>query len=284
MGVFEDPMRLWYFAASLLLMGTFPLDSAAVVAIECTAYASFDPAGGDPPQIVVDTTSDTCTASLSPETIALDADGAGALGFLLARAEYTRIGEIPIDDADTFAQTSFRDTIVVNAPELTGQTVTIHAVALLNGVIDVTGTGQTGVTLVASPGGQLIFETCSETSLCFGSVGNYPRVISEVVDFDINVEVGASSSLKLTLTASGGNGGAVTAPGSALSDFGGDGGLTWGGISEVTYQGEPIAYTITSESGTDWTQPVPEPGAVAGLGAAVALALLRTRASIRRRV
>lgn len=277
-------MRPWYFAASLLLFGAFPLDSAAVVAIECTAYASFDAAGGDPPQIVVDTTSDSCTASLSPSPVSLNSDGSGDLGILLARSEYARAGEIPIDDADTFAQTSFRDTIVVNAPELTGQTVTIHAVALLNGVIDVAGTGQAGLTLVASPGGQLIFESCSETSLCFGSVGGYPRVVSEVVDFGINVQVGASSSLKLTLTASSGNGGAVTAPGSALSDFGGDGGLTWGGISEVTYQGEPIAYTITSESGTDWTQPVPEPGAVAGFGAAVALALLRKRASLRSRV
>lgn len=277
-------MRIPVVAVSLLLLGAFPLDSAAVVAIECTAYASFDAAGVVLPEIVVDTTTDTCTASLAPEPVSLNSDGTGDLGILLARAEYTRIGELPIEDADTFAQTSFRDTIVVNSPDLAGQTVTIHAIAFLNGVIDVSGTGEAAVMLVASPGGQLVFESCDPTSLCFGSFGNYPRIVSEVVDVDINAQVGASSSLKLTLTASGGNSGAGNAPGSALSDFGGAGGITWGGITEVTYQGDPVAYTITSESGTDWTQPVPEPGAVAGLAAAVALALLRGHAPIRRRV
>lgn len=276
-------MRNSVLAVSFLLLGAFPLDSAAVVAIECTAYASFDAVGLPLPEIVVDTTTDTCTAALSPSPVAMNSDGAGDLGFLLARAEYTRVGEIAIDDADTFAQTSFRDTIVVNSPGLAGQTVTIHATAFLNGVIDVTGTGEAAVTLIASPGGQLVFETCDPTSLCFGSFG-YPRIVSEEVEVNLNAQVGASSSLKLTLTASGGNSGSGTAPGTALSDFGGAGGITWGGISEVTHQGAPVEYTITSESGTDWTQPVPEPDAVvAGLGAAVAIALLRKRASTRRR-
>lgn len=135
-------MRISILAASLLLLGTFPLDSAAVVAVECTAYASFDAVGVVPPAIVVDTTTDSCTAELSPLPVAMNSDGVGDLGFLLARSEYARIGEIPIDDADTFAQTSFRDTIVVNSPGLAGQTVAIHAVAFLNGVIDVTGTGR----------------------------------------------------------------------------------------------------------------------------------------------
>lgn len=73
-------------------------------------------------------------------------------------------------------------------------------------------------------------------------------------------------------------------PGSALSNFGGAGGIAWGGISEVTHQGAPVEYSITSESGTDWTQPVPEPdAAAAGLAAAIALALLGRREIIRRR-
>jgi len=51
----------------------------------------------------------------------------------------------------------------------------------------------------------------------------------------------------------------------------------WNGIIDVRdAQGQPIAYTLTSKSGVDWTQPVPEPApGVAGLAAFAGLAVLR---------
>jgi hypothetical protein len=51
----------------------------------------------------------------------------------------------------------------------------------------------------------------------------------------------------------------------------------WNGIVDVRdAQGQPIAYTLTSESGVDWKQPVPEPASGAACLAAFAgLAVLR---------
>jgi MYXO-CTERM domain-containing protein len=68
----------------------------------------------------------------------------------------------------------------------------------------------------------------------------------------------------------------TTDPGTALADFSGRSTVAWQGFDELTQGGTPIPFTVTSESGTDWTQPVPEPGA--WLAGAVALLALARRA------
>jgi hypothetical protein len=63
--------------------------------------------------------------------------------------------------------------------------------------------------------------------------------------------------------------------------------ITWQGVDSVTVGGQQIAYTLSSQSGTDWTQPfkpasVPEvPGSLPAAGLGMALAWSRR---IRRRV
>lgn len=60
----------------------------------------------------------------------------------------------------------------------------------------------------------------------------------------------------------------------------------WGGITEVTdILGNPISFEISSDSGVDWVQPAPEPGAglLAGI-ALLSLALLRRQSGRRNRV
>jgi hypothetical protein len=52
----------------------------------------------------------------------------------------------------------------------------------------------------------------------------------------------------------------------------------WGGIQDVTFDGQPVAYSLTSASGHDWIQSsvpgsngsVPEPGSVALLALGLA--------------
>jgi hypothetical protein len=65
--------------------------------------------------------------------------------------------------------------------------------------------------------------------------------------------------------------------------------LYWGGISAVTIDGKPMApgsFTITSESGLDYTQSfvptaVPEPGHYAGIAGAALLGFALWRRSLR---
>jgi hypothetical protein len=54
--------------------------------------------------------------------------------------------------------------------------------------------------------------------------------------------------------------------------------VAWEGISEVTYEGNPVAFTIEADSGFDYVNPVPGPGrAILTLVGAIGLAALGRR-------
>jgi len=55
--------------------------------------------------------------------------------------------------------------------------------------------------------------------------------------------------------------------------------LTWGGFTEVRdAQGDLVTdYTVTSDSGTDWSKPVPETGTVLLMGAGIVGLAMRNR-------
>jgi len=133
--------------------------------------------------------------------------------------------------------------------------------------------------MVATPGsgGQVFLEECSLGSLCFGSYGSYPRVFSDARNVQVNLTLGNTVTFGFVVDTSAGRGGnLVDDPGSALMSFGGGGSVSWAGITSVEQGGVPIDYEITSESGTDWTQPVPAPGAAASaLGALGTLSVRR---------
>jgi hypothetical protein len=267
--------RLLLIAPALALA---PPPAAALVSATCDTFSSFDADGPGAPIVDSMMGPGSCASSVNEAPVSLNGDADADVGAFSARAEYVRTGTDPIDDASTYGRAQFRDTIVLSSPGLEGQSVTIRALAFVNGVLDVTGTGEAGVGLgiLVSPGGssQLLFEECRIGVACFGSFDPYPRFVSEVVEVSFDVVVGGSVTFGLSLTASAGHSGIlIDAPGSALSSFGAAGDVGWGGISGVEQDGTPVpSFTITSESGTDWTQPVPEPGA-ASSAAAAALAL-----------
>jgi hypothetical protein len=86
--------------------------------------------------------------------------------------------------------------------------------------------------------------------------------------------------LFLTVDLQGGGGGAALAGrGSVQGRLDVSRTVEWGGIVDITdAEGQSIAYTLSSESGTDWTQPIPAPeplALAAGLSVIGALAGLR---------
>ena len=105
---------------------------------------------------------------------------------------------------------------------------------------------------------QLFFADCLPNSLCAGMFP-YPAVVGESIDFTFNVQFGQTGLLGVSLATTASRPAVTAGAGFADAVFANT--LGWGGIQEVTYQGSPVPFTVTSESGFDYTQAVPEPGA-----------------------
>jgi hypothetical protein len=268
-------MLLARIAALALLSAVtaFGASPARAVTTSCQANATYDPDG--PPSTIsdVEDTTGSCTASIAQSPMFLGADGEAGVGFMQSRAEMTRL-EGAIDDAYVFTRTSFGDRITVTSEGHSGIAF-LHATLFLSGVIDLLGNGEAGVRLMLGSS-DVVSETCRSPILlsCFGSTDPYPRFVSGFYEGELSVELSSAQDFTISLIAFAGYGGSLANDASvALSDFGGGGDVQFLGFDELTQSGAPIPFTIASQSGIDWTQPVPEPGAaVSAIGALLALA------------
>jgi len=156
----------------------------------------------------------------------------------------------------------------------------------VSGFIDLTGSGTGAARVIAiEPSGPdegfLADCTAGDPSGCLGQP--YPAFFDEVVPVVFSVQFGVPGTIGATLASQVNRNSIATDPGSADVNFGST--VTWGGIDEVTFQGAPVPFTVTSESGTDYAEPVPEPGqaALALAGAFGLWAGARSRATRARR-
>lgn len=176
-----------------------------------------------------------------------------------------------------------RFTIVPANPSLNFQPGTFTFVILLDGTLSADAGGAMQSNTRAQFGLNVDAGTC--TSGCdfrlFGEHGDFGSQGGGVIDtgdqianftsppvpFLFGVSVGLSVALQAFAQAVSG---AEPVVSSADADLGTS--LLWGGLVSVADgSGSPVtAYTVTSESGVDWSQPIPEPATGACLAAGLA--------------
>jgi MYXO-CTERM domain-containing protein len=258
-----------------------PAPAEAVVMLQCSAFADIDPAGPSDPPADVHVTQSDCSAGAFGDVVDLTTGGGADLGVLRSETSVT-FQEGPLDGVSGSTSASFRDTIQVDVAGLAGELVLIQASVRLTGIIDVAGSafGSVGLNQVHPLGlSQLFLAQCFGGSpVCIpAGGGTLPIAFDRIVDASFVARAGQPGLFGLILGTSVGRNPISTDAGAADFLFGST--LTWQGISGVTHQGNPVDFTITSESGTDWTQPssVPEPALAALLALGAGAAIRRRR-------
>ena len=167
-----------------------------------------------------------------------------------------------------------------NAAQI-GQNAVVSFSIHLDGVLDGLPTGNSYTRI----GTQVWLNNSTAGGQSFGvqgqGQGGFPfhQVIAQDVSFSVTVQLGTPFELGIFSRASAGTAGAGPNWFSeASSDFAST--LTWQGISGVTVAGNSIGYTLSSQSGVDWTvayAPVPEPAAALLFGGGLLALVLRRR-------
>lgn len=164
-------------------------------------------------------------------------------------------------------------------PALNNQLAYLEFQVHVTGSLSVTNTANaaTGLSMVALRDDGL-YGAWSEQA--FGVVGNLPvsRTIDKVATLAVAAPLGVAFDLGFFASAYSSGGSSLPGPNEAENDFQ----VTWLGISEVSVNGTPVAYSLFSQSGIDWNQafttPVPEPASALLMLAGVGVLLARWRA------
>lgn len=165
------------------------------------------------------------------------------------------------------AATAGWNDVLVFAPQdpgLNGQNAIVAFDVHVSGVLDAKPTGNSGTGLGIAAyrdNGQNGF---AQWSVAGQGQGGFPyqMVVDTTITLQLPVTLG--QPLQFGLYARAVSGSASAGPNwisEASNDFLST--ITWQGIGSLTLGGQPVAFTLSSQSGIDWTQPfapIPEPG------------------------
>lgn len=260
-----------------LATGAFPIEGGLFDwqpgLFNCSASSTTTPA-------VLLTASDAYSQA-SP-SVEAQAHGSAAYGSVGMYAHFRANASAGFAAAETTAGWTDTWTLTPANPAQIGQSAVLSFSVHLDGVLDGLPTGNSYTRI----GSQVWLNNAPVAGQSFRvqgqGQGGFPfhQAIDQDIAFSVTVTLGMPFELGIFSRASAGTAGAGPNWFSeATSDFAST--LTWQGISALTVGGSAIGYTLSSQSGIDWTvasAPVPEPSMALLLGGGLlALAWRRRR-------
>lgn len=275
------------FAATLLLWNSPATQAAPEVGVNILSYSQNGREGSGPYEYASSGPSGPAAASYT------SANG----GYAYARAEYGTLGALgqrtsPVTgpmggfdylQAESAASAHWYDVLTINSPGLQGQSGSLRVSFTIDGNINASGQtfyyAEYRFLYGGSPNSA--YDPTSGVLRYYQQDAQNPgqNFLNVPQAYDVPFRFGVPFTLALTLrTRAVVN---TVYPGEVNVDLSHT--EVWNGFQGVTFNGLPVLYTATSQSGTDYTQPiVPEPGTYAmlslGTAGAVLVCLRRRRA------
>lgn len=214
-----------------------------------------------------------------PSAVQSSAEGTARMGQLQLASWMNGNNQFGLSMGSANAGWNDRITVTPLNPALNGQIAYFEFQVHVTGSLAVTNTANasTGVSLIALRDDGFFGGSWSDQA--FGVLGNpaVSRTVDSVATLWVAAPLGSPFEFGFFAVAWSSGGSSLPGPNEATNQFE----ITWAGVSAVTLNGNPVAYSLSSQSGIDWneafTSPVPEPAGALLMLAGVGCLLARRR-------